>query len=181
MARRRKRHGKHVGKRNYSTGARELVIVNPEDADSPRGGSATHRYVLWVGQTGTTYLLIWASGIDDASEHMIDWVVDNAPGYLADDLVQEEYRRAIAEGKSEEEAQEEAESDTTMFGHNGIHYLMSDDWGIEKEDPSRAWLLAFAGRDLEPRAKGVDKLAKKRARTFRYRNPKGEGWLHGKA
>lgn len=104
------------------------------------------RFIFWFGSCGATYLMAWGNGLEDALEKCVDWLVDNAPGILCDDEMQEEYNRAIAEGKSEEQAQEEAETDVTVFGHSGYHGIRSDDWGICMENPTRAEILEFQGR-----------------------------------
>jgi|SRR5579885_1392820 len=107
-----------------------LHVINFSDRHWTR-----HRYVLCFGAYGWTKCLVWANSLDDALDECVDWIADNAPGLLCDDQVNEEYHRAIAEGKSEEEAQEEATIDTTCAGNNG-HYLLSWEWGICAEDPT---------------------------------------------
>lgn len=123
---------------------RSIVFVNPCDRDAYR---RTHKYVLWVGQICSRYLVIWADSLDTATEHMCDWVVDNAPGLLCDDSMREEYERAIAAGESEESAMQAAEADVTVFGHSGYHGILSDEWGIAMEDPSRAQMLDLLERN----------------------------------
>ena len=125
----------------------QINIVNPGDRDWTK-----HRYVLQFGAYGWTVLLVWANSLDDALDESIDWIVDHAPGLLCDDEVQEEYERLIAEGKSEEEAQEEAEVDTTCGGNAG-NRINSWDWAIVAEDPSRDVLLTIMGRDQERKAR----------------------------
>jgi hypothetical protein len=110
---------------------REIVLVNPDDKSW-----TSHRYILCFGAYGWTRLMVWANHLDGALDEAIDWIADNAPGLLANDEVQEAYEAAIAEGKSEEEAAEEAEEDTTRGGNCG-HYLNSWEWGILAEDPTR--------------------------------------------
>lgn len=151
----------------------DLVFVNPEESSWTK-----HRFVLWVGSGGfdATHLVIWADHLEDAMEHMCDWCVENAPGYLCDDEVEEEYKRIVQEKLEEareagdvditeedvaEAAMEEAEVDTTMFGHNGIHYIPSENWGITYEDPTRAQILELQGRPKEIRARGANLLAKR--------------------
>jgi hypothetical protein len=131
-----------IGARNYSIGAREVILVNPIERTWNE-----NNFVLWFGAYGSLYLRVWADCLESALEEATDWIVEHAPGLLHDDAVQEMYEEAIAEGKSEEEAQEEAEVDMTVMGHNGIHYLASWEWGIALENPSRAELAAFIGED----------------------------------
>jgi len=109
-----------------------LIILNPTDRDWTK-----HRYILWFDACGSTRIMIWANGLDSAIDEAVDYLADNAPGLLADADVFEEYNRLIANGMSEEEAQEGAEIDTTCAGNFG-HYLNSGEWGIVAEDPSRA-------------------------------------------
>lgn len=108
-----------------------------------------HRYILWFGAYGTTRLMVWANSLDDALNECIDWIVDNAPGLLCDEQVEEEYKAALAEGLSEEEAMERAELDTTCGGNCGNH-ILSYEWGIVAEDPTRAEILALQGREVRP-------------------------------
>jgi hypothetical protein len=116
-----------------------LTFVNPTDRDWAR-----HRYVLCFGAYGDTKLCVWANGIEGALDECVDWIADNAPGLLADEAVAEAYKGAIAAGKSEDEAQEEAQVDTTCAGNAG-NYLHSWEWGIVAEDPGRATVLALIG------------------------------------
>jgi len=120
--------------------SRKVVLVNPNDRSWTRD-----RYVLWFGSYGTTYLMVWGNGLEAALEEATDWIVEHAPGLLRDDAAQEAYGAAIAEGKTPEEAQEEAEIDMTVMGHSGIHYLDSWEWGIALENPTRDGLLEFMG------------------------------------
>jgi hypothetical protein len=119
---------------------RSLVIVNPHDRDWTK-----HRYILWFGACGPTYLMVWANSLDDALDECIDHCEEHAPGLLCEEEVQEAYRDAIARGLSEDEAYERAEVDTTSGGNAGLH-VRSDDWGIHSENPSRATILALLGR-----------------------------------
>lgn len=151
----KRKHG-----RTRRDNGREIIPVNATDADWTR-----HRYILWFGAYGTTRLMVWANSLDDALDGAIDWLVDNAPGHIVDDQVNEAYEEAIGAGKSEDEAREEAESDTTIGGNAGNH-ILSHEWGIVKEDPSRADLLELEGRPRERRSSGVDLLAK-RAKAHR--------------
>ena len=116
---------------------RDVILVNPSDRDWTR-----HRYVLWFGGCGVTNLMIWANGLEDALDEAVDWIAEHAPGYLADESVHEEYNRLIAEGKSEDEAREKAEADTTIAGNAG-NYLHSWEWGLTLENPTRKELDEF--------------------------------------
>ncbi len=64
----------------------EIIEVNPGDRDW-----TCHVYVLYFGAYGWTQLRVWANHLEDALDECIDWIVDNAPGLLADDQVAEEY------------------------------------------------------------------------------------------
>jgi hypothetical protein len=107
---------------------------------------AKNRYIFWFGAAGPIYLMAWGRGMEDALEACVDWLEDNAPGIFCDEMMKEEYDRAIAEGKTEEEATEAAEIDVTVFGHSGYHGILSDEWGICMENPTRAEVLEFQGR-----------------------------------
>lgn len=119
---------------------RTITPVNSYDRDW-----TGHRYILSFGAYGDTLLMIWASSLDDALDEAIDWIVDNAPGLLADEAVSYAFTEALCAGHSEDEAHEISEVDTTVGGNCG-HYLHSHEWGIVAEDPTRAQILALQGR-----------------------------------
>lgn len=114
-------------------------IVNPNDSDWTR-----NRYLLEFGMYHPTRLLVWANGLEDALDVAIDWIEENAPGLLVDEQVNEAYNEAIAEGKSEEEAQVCANTDVTCGGNAG-HYIASEEWHILSENPSRKFLKDLIG------------------------------------
>jgi len=115
----------------------KTVIVNPTDRDWTK-----HRFILAFGAYGWTRCMVWANDLDDALDEAVDWIADHEPGLLADEAVQEEYKLAISEGCDEDEAQERADIDTTCAGNEG-HYLLSWEWTIVAEDPSRADVVAM--------------------------------------
>jgi len=112
----------------------KIEIVNPTDRSWTR-----HRFILWFGACGTTRLMVWANGLESALDACVDWIADHAPGLLADEQVTDEYNRLRAENPSasDEWCQEQATVDTTCAGNAG-HYLLSWEWGIVAEDPTRA-------------------------------------------
>jgi hypothetical protein len=122
---------------SLSSFGRDVILVNPSDRDWTK-----HRYVLWFGAYGWTRLMVWANSLEDALDEAVDWLADHAPGELADESVHEEYNRLIAEGKSEDEAREEAEMDMTCAGNCG-NYIPSWEWGLALEDPTRKELDEF--------------------------------------
>lgn len=97
------------------------------------------RWLFRFGACGWTTVLVLGGYLEDALDEAIDWLADNAPGLLADESVKEEYDRLISEGKTEEEAWEEAEQDTTSGG-NATHYVNSWEWTVNK-NPGRAAIL----------------------------------------
>jgi len=117
----------------------KVNVINPGDREWTK-----HRYILWFGAYASTHCLVWADSLDDALDECVDWLAKNAPGLLADEEVQAEYKRvceeAIAEGLDEDEAddkaREESQIDTTQAGNYG-HYLHSWEWGITAENPTR--------------------------------------------
>ena len=121
---------------------RTLNIVNPSDRDWTR-----HRYILAFGAIGTTHCLVYANSLEDALDEAIDWLVDNAPGHIADDLVAETYKSAIADGMTEEVATECAYRDVTVGGNCG-NSIISWEWFIISEDPSREEILAYTERKV---------------------------------
>jgi hypothetical protein len=115
----------------------KIIPVNGSDRNWTK-----HRYILAFGAYGWTRLMVWANSLEDALDEAIDWIAENAPGLLCDDQVAEAYREAITEGKSEDEAHEIATEDTTCGGNAG-HYILSWEWCIVAEDPSRAEVLSL--------------------------------------
>ncbi len=114
-----------------------LVSVNPTHSHWTR-----HRYILAFGAYGHTQLLVWANSLDDALDEAIDWIVDNAPGLLADEQVSEEYNAAKARGMSDNDAHEYATNDTICGGNCG-NYILSWEWAIVSEDPDRATIKSL--------------------------------------
>lgn len=124
----------------FRNGSSEVTLVNPSDRDWTR-----RRFVLAFGDYGWTQCVVWANSLDDALDEAVDWIAEHAPGLLADDSVREEFERLVAEGATEEEAWEEATVDTTCAGNSG-HYLLSYEWAIVAEDPTRDEMLSILGR-----------------------------------
>lgn len=109
--------------------SRGIDIVNPGDRDWTR-----HRYLFSLGAYGCTRCLVWANGPESAIDELADWCAEHKPGLLADDAVADEYKSALAEGLSEEEAYERSTVDTISCDHG--HYFLS--WEVSMtEDPSR--------------------------------------------
>jgi hypothetical protein len=113
-----------------------IVVVNGTDRDWTR-----HRYILWFGAYGWTRAMVWADSLDDALDVACDWLAEHAPGLLADEQVAEEYRLAIAEGLDDEAAGARAAVDATPCGDG--HWILSWEWGVVAEDPTRAEVLAM--------------------------------------
>jgi hypothetical protein len=108
----------------------KIHIANP--SERPEGTYRRNRRFLFsFGAYGSTHVLVYGRSLDDALDEAIDWLVDNAPGHLMDEQVAEAYREAIAAGKSEEEAAEEAETDMTCGGNCG-HYIASWEWFVSE-------------------------------------------------
>lgn len=123
-----------------------LVPVNPGQREEPRARwsyRSCHLFVLWFGQMGSTYLMVWSYGLEDALEEAAAWCADHAPGLLAEDSYEEAYKEAIEEGKTEEEAWEDAEADMTYTESGHLH---SEEWGIWAENPSREELISLRDR-----------------------------------
>ena len=133
-------------------GQRQVIIVNANDKSWTK-----HSFVLWFG---TTNLLIYANSLEDALDEGVDWLVDNEPGQLVDDQVNEQFQELLAEraaaGTPVEEGTEEywnvlqeAEEDTTPGG-NASNRVARNAWGIQMEDPSERDLLLFTGLIKNP-------------------------------
>ena len=114
-----------------------IEIVNPCDKSW-----TDSRFILHFGAYGETRLMVYADHLQDALDESIDWIAENAPGLLCDDEVNEAYQEAIDEGKTEDEAWEIAEQDTTCGGNCG-NRILSWEWGILAENPSKEQIRSF--------------------------------------
>lgn len=134
-----------------------LHIVNPENRETGRY-AGTHRYVLWFGACGSTYLMIWERSLEAALETAGGWLADNAPGLIMspdDRELDVLYREACEElgedpdnGDGPGDAWEQATADLT-YTESG--YIPSDEWGIVFDEHSRradvkAWIADLAER-----------------------------------
>ncbi len=88
------------------------------------------------GAYGSTRLLAYANSIESALEACGDWIIENAPGLLATEAVNDEFERLKSDGKPNDEAWEAATVDTTSID-SGNHYLHSWEWSIAAENPTR--------------------------------------------
>jgi len=116
-----------------------VVIINPTDRSWTR-----HKFVLHLGTYGTTTLIAYADHLQEALDHCIDWAVGNAPGLLCDEEVNEAYQEALADGASLSDAYDVAAVDTTCGGNCGNH-ILSYEWGLTAEDPTRDEMMAIIG------------------------------------
>ena len=104
---------------------KKITLINRKDP-------SLNAYILVFDAYASTRLLVYARHLEAALDECVDWIAEHEPGLLCDDAVADEYKRAIAEGCSDEEAFEEATIDTTCAGDAG-HYLPSWEWGIALE------------------------------------------------
>lgn len=107
-------------------------------------GWTRHNYILWFGAYGATYMRVYANSLEAALDIAGDWIEENVPGLLCNELVEEAYNEAIADGESEEQAYETATADVTILDCN--RYLLSYEWGIVAEDPTRETVLDIQSR-----------------------------------
>lgn len=119
-----------------------IIDVNPDDVEYTR-----HRYVFsfHAGMTNSgplqeRLLLIHANDEGDALDEGIDWVVENAPGHLADDEVHEAYDDAIRNGLSQEAAHDLSEMDY-MSGGNAGNFISRENVQIIATDPTDEQLV----------------------------------------
>jgi hypothetical protein len=114
---------------NYAT----VPIVNPGDADWTR-----HLYLMWAGAYGDIKCYVWANSFDDAFEHLVEWLDDNAPGCLT----WVDYDSAALEldvvsnwrdiDEECEKVREHAEMDLSVVGHTTLtngDAIPSWEWG----------------------------------------------------
>jgi len=118
---------------------REMRIINPTDSDW-----TTERFILWFGAYGEERHMVWANHLQDALDESIDWLAENAPGYLCNEEVNEAYQEAVNDGMSEEDAFDHSVTDVTTGG-NASDHILSYQWGIVAENPTRAQILELQG------------------------------------
>jgi hypothetical protein len=118
----------------------KIIPINFSDRHWTSG-----RFILCFGAYGDTRLMVWANHLEDALDECVDWISENAPGLLCNDMVNEEYARLVKEhtesGLDVEEGDEvafweEATQDVTTAGNAGDH-ILSYEWGIVAENPTR--------------------------------------------
>lgn len=97
-------------------GAREFPIVNPADNDR---SYRTTLYRMWASDHGfgAETILVWADSFETAFEHLVEWLDDNAPGYLSKSA------ELLADMDPEERAEAEKSGeipDYTCIGHTTL-------------------------------------------------------------
>ena len=118
----------------------KIAIANGDDRPWTKS-----RFVLQLGAYGDTILMVWADHLSDAIDEMIDWAVEHEPDMLCDGAVADTYCNAIAAGCSRDVAYDISLEDVTTGGNCG-NCIMSHEWHIIAEDPSRADVLRIQGR-----------------------------------
>ena len=120
---------------------------------------------FYVGYGLAASVVCFSTPLEDAIDVAVDLISDAgiAPGIFVDDEVAELYEEALEEGKSEEEAWEYAEADTTIAGNYGRHI---SDWSYEEidSDDPRFRLALTALRKDERKTSRHNRLAQ--ARNF---------------
>jgi hypothetical protein len=118
-----------------------IRFLNRHDEDS-----TDHAYLIALGHYGHVFL-VHADDLGDALDHIVDWAEEHAPGLLADEQYDSEFKYAIEHGKSEAEADELAQRDLFTAGNAG-HYLKNDEIAHLATDPTPQQLLEVAGFDM---------------------------------
>jgi hypothetical protein len=106
--------------------------------------SGSNRYLFAIGNQGfdPRYILAYGNDIQSALSEAIEWIAQNDPKLLANDVVQELFDEALESGLEQYEAWEEATIDTTS-NDDGDQYICSDDWSIVLEEPTTLQLMRF--------------------------------------
>lgn len=127
-----------------------IRVANPSDK-----GFWKHTFVFAFGAYGWTKVLAYGDSMDSALDEAADWVEENAPGHMADDEVNEEYKRLIDEARNNnqdiededviEQIRSEAEVDTLQAG-NASHYFHSWEVNVVAENPTREELIELGRR-----------------------------------
>lgn len=140
-------HGGSSDVREVAHRLGRIRLINAGDASWTK-----HSYVLSFGGftiASRDLVLVYANNLQDALDDLIDWIAEEHPDSLADDAVNAQYSDLIDEGVSQEQAQEQAEADTTQGGNAG-NYIHSEDWSIVAEDPTEGDLKKLAYPQRNP-------------------------------
>lgn len=124
-----------------------LTIINPNDRNWTR-----HRFVLSFGAHAPTHLMVYANSLDDALEECGEWLLEHEPGHFHDPdysgvATEKACTQCIPNEVFCDDCQQVAVTDMT-YTESG--WLLSWEWSITLEDPSRAEIKAFIS-ELEKR------------------------------
>lgn len=136
-----------------STEGRSIVLVNPENRSYTE-----NRFVLAFGGYGWTRLMVWERSLDDALETAAEWLAEHAPGHVMEcgsdehtALVREACEEAglawpmpddIYDG-THPEYERAIESAESGMVHCDRGVMISDDWSVALENPSRKELEQY--------------------------------------
>jgi len=114
-------------------------------------------FEMWLGETGTTWVYVWADSFESAFEELAEWADDNTPGHIVKltiaDLKSAARDRGIRwrqgwpdyEDRDFERVVDAAEDGLTLVGHTTLKhgsYIVSHEWGGQEVDPgSDAWRI----------------------------------------
>ena len=115
-----------------------IPVLNQTDHDWCR-----NLYLMWAGAYGDTKCFVWANSFDDAFEHLVEWLDDEAPGLLT----RLDYVGAALElempttdlekltDEQQEQVREHAEMDMALVGHTTLKNgdaIASHEWGADE-------------------------------------------------
>jgi hypothetical protein len=107
---------------------KEVPIVNPNEYDY-----RDWVYLFSFGAYGDKLLLVFGKGVESALEVAADYMKTVAPGvFVSQEELKNLYEEVLAEGKSEEEAQEAATVDLT---YTEAGYIPSWEWTVDDAPP----------------------------------------------
>lgn len=124
-------------------------LVNPYDKPGKYGREQLFRFGF--GTVGTTFLLVWARGVESGLEIAAGWLETNAPGHLmvhsSEELKQlyDEAREELGEDADEEEIDQQATADLT-YTESG--YLTSYEWTVDDVTDKKLVEAAVYASDL---------------------------------
>lgn len=124
-------------------------LVNPSDKPGKYGREQLFRFGF--GTVGTTFLLVWARGVDSGLEIAAGWLETNAPGHLMTHDSPEinelyaEAREELGEDADEEEVEQQATADLT-YTESG--YLTSYEWTVDDVTDKKLFGAAVYASDL---------------------------------
>jgi hypothetical protein len=116
-------------------------IANPTDHDWVSG-----LFAMTFGATGSSHVLVWANGVEDALEEAADYLEETGKSghFVPEDIMRQHYEEAraeLGEGADEDAVSQKAEEGLT-YTESG--YIPSHEWWVDDASPELVKLAKAA-------------------------------------